>query len=106
STITFSNFGQLTGGTGNDTFTFTDGKSVSVINGGTGGTNILDLSNYTTALTINLSGYDFTGYSGTSTGTPNPMSSFAGITQLNGGSGSMSLATTNVNTTVTLTGNN
>jgi len=110
-TTTFSNFGNLTGGTGNDTFTFNDGKVIAgIIDGGANGTNILDLSNYSTAVGITLSSATASGYSGTTTGTPNPTGGFARITQVNGGasngSANTSLSTENTLTTVTLTGNN
>jgi len=110
-TTTFSNFGNLTGGTGNDTFTFNDGKVIAgIIDGGANGTNILDLSNYSTAVGITLSSATASGYSGTTTGTPNPTGSFARMTQVNGGtsngSANTSLSTENTLTTVTLTGNN
>ena len=52
--INFTNVQNLTGGSGADTFTFGDGKGVTgVINGG-GGTNTLDYSFYRTGVTVNL----------------------------------------------------
>lgn len=50
--ITFSNMQNLTGGTGNDTFVFSNGIGVSgQVNGGSG-TNTLDYNAFTTAATI------------------------------------------------------
>ena len=56
------NIQNLTGGSANDTFKFSNGKGVTgVINGG-GGTDTLDYSSYTTGVTVNLT-------TGTATGT-------------------------------------
>jgi CHAT domain-containing protein len=53
-TVSFSSFQNLTGGTGNDTFVFSNGVGVSgTINGGAG-TNTLDYSAYNTPITVNL----------------------------------------------------
>ena len=53
--LDFTNFGNLTGGTQNDTFVFTNGKTVSGnINGGGGGYNTLNWSAYTTPVSVNL----------------------------------------------------
>ena len=53
-TTSFSNLQNLTGGTLNDTFKFSNGKSVSgAINGGTG-VNTVNFAAYTTAVTVNL----------------------------------------------------
>jgi Ca2+-binding RTX toxin-like protein len=50
----FTNITNLTGGNVADTFKFADGTSVTgTVNGG-GGTDTLDLSDYTTAITVNL----------------------------------------------------
>jgi CHAT domain-containing protein len=59
--INFSDFQNLTGGTGNDTFIFSDGVTVSTItdNGGTADT--LDYSAYTNPLTVNLRTLRVTG---------------------------------------------
>ncbi|MGA9852407.1 MAG: hypothetical protein WBR15_05690, partial [Gammaproteobacteria bacterium] len=52
--LTFSNFGTLIGGSGNDVFAFTSAGSVSgTINGG-GGANTLDYSGYAGVVTVNL----------------------------------------------------
>jgi Bacterial Ig-like domain (group 3)/Right handed beta helix region len=54
SVAAFSGIDNLIGGTGNDTFAFDDGGSVSgMINGG-GGSNTLDFSARTTAVTITM----------------------------------------------------
>jgi CHAT domain-containing protein len=53
-TVGFSSFQNLTGGTNNDTFVFSNGVGVSgTINGGAG-TNTLDYSAYNTPITVNL----------------------------------------------------
>jgi filamentous hemagglutinin family protein len=53
-TVGFSSFQNLTGGTSNDTFVFSNGVGVSgTINGGAG-TNTLDYSAYNTPITVNL----------------------------------------------------
>ena len=85
SNFTFSGVPSLTGGTGKVTFTFTTGQGVSgTVKGGAGGTNILNLSAYTTAVGVTLSGTSgASGYSGTTSGTPNPTGGFADITQIN-----------------------
>jgi hypothetical protein len=50
----FTNFQNLTGGSGNDTFTFSSGATLSgTVNGG-GGTNTLDYSAYTTSVLVDL----------------------------------------------------
>lgn len=64
----FSNIENLTGGTGNDTFTFDNGAVWgSSIDGGNG-TDVLDLSAYTAGLTLALTGAGTTnGFDGTVT---------------------------------------
>jgi hypothetical protein len=52
--VTFSGFSNLTGGSGNDTFTFAAGATVSGVVDGRGGSNTLDYSAYTSAVTVNL----------------------------------------------------
>ncbi|HSW94465.1 MAG TPA: hypothetical protein VLJ15_08975 [Gammaproteobacteria bacterium] len=62
---TFASFGNLTGGTGNDSFVFSDGQSISgSLNGGSG-TNSLDLSAYTTLVSVNLQAATATGVGAT-----------------------------------------
>src|SRR5207245_1027985 len=74
-TTPFSGMENLTGGTGNDTFKFSNGMGVTgTISGGTG-TNTLDYSLYTTGVTANLTTGIATGTAGVSniqnlTGTP------------------------------------
>jgi len=56
--FTFSNIGSLTGGSGNDTFSFSDGASLTgTLDGGTLGstTNSITYANYTTPITATLS---------------------------------------------------
>ena len=63
--ITFSGFGYLVGGTANDSFVFSLGASLTgSINGGTG-TNTLDLSAFTKAITVNMSTSSVTGVGST-----------------------------------------
>jgi hypothetical protein len=103
----FTGIQTLTGGSLNDTFVFADGISVSgTIDGGTSGINILDFGNYTTDLTITLTGSDVGGYNGTTSGTPNPLAGFTRIKQINAGTGENNLVTTDANTTITLTDDN
>ena len=57
----FANVQRLTGGSANDTFKFGNGKGVTgIINGG-GGTNTLDYSAYTTGVSVNLTAGTATG---------------------------------------------
>jgi hypothetical protein len=54
STFNFSAFANLTGGSGNDAFVFSDAQGVTgIINGG-GGTNGLDYSAYSAGIDVNL----------------------------------------------------
>ncbi len=102
---TFSNIQNLVGGTGNDTFTFSDGATLSgTVNGGAGGTNILDLSAYSTGVDVTLTGSTGNGYGGTTAGTPNPTGGFSNITQINDGSGTNSLTGENTANTWDITG--
>jgi hypothetical protein len=52
--VTFTGFANLTGGSGNDTFTFASGATVSGLVDGRGGSNTLDYSAYTTGVKVNL----------------------------------------------------
>jgi len=52
--ITFSGFQNLVSGTGNDTFTFSNGASVSGSINGSGGTDSLNYAAYTTLINVNL----------------------------------------------------
>ena len=61
----FTNIQNLTGGSGNDSFVFTDAKTISgKVNGGVGGINALDYNAYTTAISINLQTSAATGVFG------------------------------------------
>jgi hypothetical protein len=60
--LTFSSIENLTGGSDSDQFVFSDGKGVSGIIDGQAGTNSLDYSAYSTAVTVDLG-------AGTATGT-------------------------------------
>ena len=73
---------QLIGGSGSNTFVFNNGASFAgTINGGVGGTNTLNYSAYTTAVTVNLT-------AGTATGT----TGFSDIGNVIGGSGTNTFA--------------
>ncbi len=81
-TVNFASFADLVGGTGNDTFSFANGVSVSgTINGG-GGADTLDLSAYTTPVSVNLAAATATAVVG----------GFSNIENFNGGSGSNTLS--------------
>ena len=55
--FTFASIQNLTGGAGNNDFVFADGFAVSgTINGGVGGSNTLDFSDYSTGITATISG--------------------------------------------------
>jgi fibronectin-binding autotransporter adhesin len=106
-TISFSNFGNLNGGRGDDNFVFVDGKKVTgVINGGTDGVDTLNLSNYTTAVSITLTSANLGRFSGVTAGTPNPTGGFDQMTQIIGGTANNTLTTTDLSTVVTLTNAN
>ena len=74
---TFASFGNLTGGDDNDSFVFTDGAGVSGRIDGAGGSNMLDWTDYTTGVTVNLAGQSATVAGG-----------FTNIDQLQGSDGS------------------
>ena len=64
-TFAFSAVENLTGGTGEDEFVFSAGKTISgKIDGGGGGTDWLDYAAYTTAVTVNLTTLTATGIGG------------------------------------------
>ena len=87
--LTFSGFENLTGGTNNDAFVFTNTFGVTGnIDGGAGGVNNLNMSAYTTGINVTLTGTSVNGLNGTTSGTPNPIGgSFSNITDLSVGSG-------------------
>ena len=103
SNITFSAVENLTGGTGNDTFKFSAGKSVTGRIDGGGGTDTLNYALYTTGVTVNLGVGTATGTGGVAnivnvTGSPandtitgnsasNVLSGGGGSDVLNGGPG-------------------
>ncbi|MEB3831914.1 CHAT domain-containing protein [Phormidium sp. CCY1219] len=62
--LNFENIENLTGGDANDTYVFSDGASLSGIIDARGGTDTLDYSNYTTAVSINLDDNTATGTAG------------------------------------------
>jgi hypothetical protein len=53
-TLTFNNIKNISGGSGNDTFVFSEQASISSIINGNGGTDTLDYSAFTSPLTVNL----------------------------------------------------
>lgn len=81
SAITFSSIEVLNGGTGNDTFTFANGASISGNIVGSGGNDAINLAAYSTPVSATVTGNN----SGTITGVGG---TFSGITNLQGGSGS------------------
>ncbi|MGE5624963.1 MAG: beta strand repeat-containing protein, partial [Bacillota bacterium] len=92
-TLTWSGFGSLTGGTGNDDFVFSSGVALTgSVSGGTG-SDTLDFSAKTSTLVVNLTGSAANGYSGTTTGSAtNPIAGgFTGIETVDGGTGSNTL---------------
>jgi Ca2+-binding RTX toxin-like protein len=52
--VSFSNFANLTGGAGADTFLLADGQGISGVIDGGGGVNTLDYGAYTTGVSVNL----------------------------------------------------
>lgn len=63
--ITFSSFENLTGVTGNDTFIFSSGVTVSgIITGGGSSSNVLDYSSYGAPITVNFTTNTATGTGG------------------------------------------
>ncbi|MGE5624021.1 MAG: filamentous hemagglutinin N-terminal domain-containing protein, partial [Bacillota bacterium] len=107
---TFTNIGSLVGGSNNDTFTFSNGATVTgTVDGGAGGVNVLDLGAYTTVVDVALSGSTANGYSGTTSkvgATPNPTGGFADITSIADGSGANTLTGENAASTWNITGGN
>jgi hypothetical protein len=75
--FSFTNFGNLTGGSGNDSFLFANGASVSGSIDGGGGTNALSYATYSTSVVVDLQTGTATGVGG----------SIANIQNVTGGSG-------------------
>jgi hypothetical protein len=91
----FAGIANVTTGSGNDAFVFSDGASLSgTVNGG-GGTNTLNESAYSTPVTVNLAANTATGTGG-----------IANLQNLIGGSGNNTLIGPNANTVWNLTGSN
>ncbi|MFA6501883.1 MAG: filamentous hemagglutinin N-terminal domain-containing protein, partial [Parachlamydiales bacterium] len=96
--------GTITGGSGDDSFVFADGITISgTINGGTSGSNTLDYSAYTTSTDITLSTYTSTGASGTD---GSITAGFSNITSILGGFAPNILTGVNSGNTFNITGNN
>jgi hypothetical protein len=94
--ITFSGVQNLQGGTGSDSFVLSNGVSVSGTISGGGGTDTLDYSHYTTAISVNLQTGAATNLNGGAAG------GFANIGTFIGGSAADTLTGPNTNTTWTL----
>jgi hypothetical protein len=92
----FTNFGNLTGGSANDTFVLSDGASLSGNLNGGGGSNTLDESAYSSSLTVNLAAGTATGVGGT----------IANLQSFIGGSGTNTLQGPNAATTWKITASN
>ena len=94
-TISFSGFQNLTGGTSTDDFVFSDGATISgLIDGTSSSGNQLDFTAYTSAVSVNLQTSASTG------------GNFANIQSFIGGSGSNTLTGTNTANTWDITGSN
>ena len=93
---TFSSFENLTGGTGNDTFAFQPGGSVSGNIDGGAGTNTLDYSALAGPVTVNLQTRTASEIGGT----------FANISNFVGSAGSDTMIGPDVNTQWNITGAN
>jgi Ca2+-binding RTX toxin-like protein len=94
--VTYASFENLVGGAGNDRFVFLAGGSISGNLDGGPGTNILDYSNLTTPVTLDLQTHSATGIGG----------SFMNIQGLIGGQGINTLIGPDSNSVWTLTGLN
>jgi len=94
-TVSFSSVQNLTGGTGNNAFIFSDGAGVSG-NIHDSGKGSFDYSAYTADVTVNLQKTLSTGVGGT----------FTGIQTFTGGDGNNTLAGPNVATVWNITGTN
>jgi hypothetical protein len=95
-TTTFTGIQSLTGGSAADAFVLSDGVGVDGAVDGGGGSNTLDESAYTTAVTVNLAAHTATGLGGT----------FASLQSFLGGSGSNTLVGPNAATTWNVTAQN
>ncbi len=124
--ITFAGVANLTGGSANDIFKFSNGKGVTGIVNGGAGTNTLNYSAYTTGVTVNLTTGVATGTGGVTnieniTGSPandsltgnsaaNVISGDGGTDVLKGGTGGgdtfILASTQGAATTVTASGSN
>jgi len=90
---TFASFGNLTGGGDDDSFAFSDGAGVSGAIDGADGFNMLDWTDYSTGVTVNLAGLSSTVADG-----------FTNIDQLQGGDGSDELVGPDTAATWTMQG--
>jgi len=93
--INFTSMENLTGGSGADSFVFSNGQGVSGTIDGGSGSNKLDYSAYTSAVAINLANNTATGTGGISN-----------INAVDGGSAADTLTGANTTNTWNITGNN
>ena len=108
SAYTFSGFGNISGDSGtSNTYKFSNGVVIKgTLNGGDPNSDVLDLTAYTTATDVTLTGSSAGGYSGT---TPAVAGGFTNITEIDaaasGGSAiDSTLTLENVSTSVALSG--
>ncbi len=88
--IFFTSVGNLTGGSGSDSFVLADGVGVSGVLTGGAGLNTLDYSNYSTAVQVNLQGTTVMGVNALSATNVDggAAGGISGIQNVTGGSGS------------------
>src|SRR5262245_8613281 len=94
-TFSFTSFENLSGGSLADSFVFSDGNGVSGSIDGKAGSDTLDYSAYTSAVSVTLAGSAASGYASTSGGATGIGGAFAGINGLIGGSAANSLTGSN-----------
>ena len=95
--VSWTGFGNITGGVGNDVFKFSNAATLSGSLNGGGGTDTVDLSAYTTATSLNIPSSRFTGLSG----------NFSAIQSFVGGSsGSNAILGPNAASVFNITGTN
>ncbi|MEQ9356080.1 CHAT domain-containing protein [Coleofasciculus chthonoplastes] len=115
--LSFSNIENLIGGTANDTFTFSNGATLTGTINDSGGTSLLDYSNTSTPLSVNITGID--QFTINNTLTVNQVSNIVGSRaddtilfsngaqfsgNLDGGAGNLSLRGDEIDVTGTISG--
>ena len=98
----FTSMENLSGGSGTDSYVFSDGRGVSGAIDGGGGNNTLDYSSYTSARNIVLTGADANGFAGTEASVGN---GFSNINDIAGGSSNDTLTGLNAGSTWTIGSN-